>query len=309
MRLLVTGVSGYVGAALVPRLQAAGHEVRGFARTGERVAAAGVTLDDVVLGDAISGAGLARALDGVDAAYYLIHSMEGPSSDAGFADRERRAAVRFAGAARAAGVRRVVYLGGLVPQDGYVSRHLASRLAVEQALLDAVDEPIALRASIVIGARSRSFRFLVRLIERLPVLALPAWRTNRTQPIDGRDVLEFLVRAAGAPAALAGRSYDIAGPDAMTYEQLIGRIAGHMLVARPAIGLGLTLTPFASVIAAAVADEDPGFITPLMESLEHDLLPRHDDAAGAFGVRLHTFDAAVERALRDWEMTEEVAAK
>ena len=308
MRLLVTGVSGYVGAALAGRLRAAGHEVRGFARSQARVAAAGVELDDVVLGDAISGAGLGRALDGVDAAYYLIHSMEGPANT-GFPDLERRAAERFATAARAAGVRRLVYLGGLVPQDGVSSRHLASRLAVEQALLEAAEEPIALRASIVIGARSRSFRFLVRLIERLPVLALPAWRTNRTQPIDGRDMLEFLVRAADAPAVLAGRSYDIAGPDAMTYQELIERIADHMLVARPAIGLGFSLTPVASVVAAAVASEEPGFITPLMESLEHDLLPRDHDAAEAFGVRLHSFDAAVERALREWETTEEVAAK
>jgi uncharacterized protein YbjT (DUF2867 family) len=308
MRLLVTGVSGYVGAALVPRLQDGGHEVRGFARSRERVAAAGLLLDDVVLGDAISGAGLGRALDGVDAAYYLIHSMEG-LANSGFPDQERRAAERFATAARAAGVRRVVYLGGLVPQDGVVSRHLASRLAVEQALLEAAAEPIALRASIVIGARSRSFRFLVRLIERLPVLALPGWRTNRTQPIDGRDVLEFLIRAADAPAALAGRSWDLGGPEAMSYQELIARIADHMLVDRPAISLNFSLTPVASVIAAAVAAEDPGFITPLMESLEHDLLPRHRDAAEAFGVRLHSFDAAVERALREWETIEEVAAK
>jgi uncharacterized protein YbjT (DUF2867 family) len=310
MRLLVTGVSGYVGAALVPRLQDAGHEVRGFARSRERVAAAGVLLDDVVIGDAISGAGLGRALDGVDAAYYLIHSMEtGGNVHSGFQDHERRAAERFATAAKAAGVRRVIYLGGLVPQTGIASRHLASRLAVERALLETAAEPIAFRASIVIGARSRSFRFLVRLIERLPVLALPAWRTHSTQPIDGRDVLEFLVRAADAPAELAGRSWDIGGPEAMTYQQLIARIAEHMLVDRPAIPLGFSLTPVASVIAAAVAEEDPGFITPLMESLESDLLPRHRDAAEAFGVRLHSFDSAVERALREWEMTEEVAAK
>src|SRR3954451_17185852 len=308
MRILVTGVSGYVGAALAPRLQAAGHEVRGFARSPERVAAAGVLLDDVVIGDAISGAGLGRALDGVDAAYYLIHSMEG-SANSGFPEHERRAAERFATAARTAGVRRIVYLGGLVPQDAGASRHLASRLAVEQALLDAADEPIALRASIVIGARSRSFRFLVRLIERLPVLALPAWRVHRTQPIDGRDVLDFLVRAADAPAALAGRSWDIAGPEAMTYQQLIERIADVMLVERRAIRLGFSLTPVASVVAAAVAAEDAGFITPLMESLESDLLPRDHDAAQAFGIRLHSFGSAVERALREWEQTEEVAAK
>jgi uncharacterized protein YbjT (DUF2867 family) len=308
MRILVTGVSGYVGAALVPRLQDAGHDVRGFARAPERVLAAGVQLDDLVIGDAVSGAGLDRALDGVDAAYYLIHSMEGPANS-GFPEHERRAAERFATAARAAGVRRVVYLGGLVPRDARASRHLASRLAVEDALLEAAVEPIALRASIVIGARSRSFRFLVRLIERLPVLALPAWRVHRTQPIDGRDVLAFLVRAADAPAALAGRSWDIAGPEAMTYQQLIERIADVMLVQRPAVRLGFSLTPVASVVAAAVSAEDPGFITPLMESLESDLLPRDHDAAGAFGVRLHSFESAVERALREWEQIEEVAAK
>ena len=308
MRVLVTGVSGYVGAALVPRLEAAGHAVRGFARSPERVTAAGVLLDDVVIGDAVSGAGLGRALDGIDAAYYLIHSMEGPANS-GFADHEARAAERFATAAHAAGVRRIVYLGGLVPRTGAVSRHLASRLAVERALLDAAAEPIALRASIVVGARSRSFRFLVRLIERLPVLALPAWRDHRTQPIDGRDVLSFLVAAADAPAALAGRSWDIAGPDVMTYQQLIERIAEAMLVDRPAVRLGFSLTPVASVVAAAVAAEDPGFITPLMESLESDLLPRDGDAARAFGIRLHSFGAAVERALREWEQIEEVAAK
>jgi uncharacterized protein YbjT (DUF2867 family) len=315
VRILVTGVSGYVGAALVPRLARDGHELRGFARSAERVRRAGVSvggrapgLAELVLGDAVAGTGLEDAMDGVDAAYFLIHSMEGPAGGA-FPEQERRAAANFAQAARAAGVRRVVYLGGLVPEDGQASRHLSSRLAVEEALLAAAPESVALRASIVIGARSRSFRFLVRLIERLPVLALPAWREHRTAPIDGRDVIEFLARAATVPAALTGRSWDIAGPEVVTYGGLIERIAAAMVVERPTLSLNVSLTPVASVVAAAVAGEDPALITPLMEGLESDLLPRHDDAPKAFGVRLHGLDAAVERALREWEQTEEVAAR
>jgi uncharacterized protein YbjT (DUF2867 family) len=229
--------------------------------------------------------------------------------DGAFAAREHASASAFAAAACTAGLPRVVYLGGLVPVGAPLSRHLSSRLAVEEALLAAVPEGIALRASIVIGARSRSFRFLVRLIERLPVLALPAWRSNRTAPIDGRDMLEYLARAATAPAELTGRSWDIAGPDLMTYADMIGRISDAMMVRRPALGLGVSLTPVASVVAAAIAGEDPALIEPLMESLEHDLLPRDGEAAGAFGVHLHSFDAAVERALRDWERTEELAAR
>src|SRR5688572_11033685 len=232
MQTLVTGVSGYVGAALVARLQHDGHQVRGFARSRERVALAGALPDELVLGDVATGAGLEEALEGAEVAYYLVHSMEGAAAGA-FADTERRSAETFALEAAKAGVTRVVYLGGLVPDDAPLSRHLGSRLAVERELLDAVPGSVALRASIVIGARSRSFRFLVRLIERMPVMALPAWRDNRTAPIDGRDVLEFLAAAAGAPAALGGRSWDIGGPDVMTYATMIAGIADAMMVRRP----------------------------------------------------------------------------
>jgi uncharacterized protein YbjT (DUF2867 family) len=305
VQTLVTGISGYVGAALAPRLHAGGHSVRGFAR---RAAGVRAQTDELVEGDALSGAGLDRALDGVEVAYYLIHSMEGPGGRTEFAENEQRAAANFAAAAAAANVRRIVYLGGLVPSDGAISRHLASRLAVEEALLAAAPDSVALRASIVVGSRSRSFRFLVRLIERLPVLALPAWRVHRTRPIDGRDVLEFLAAAATAPADRAG-SWDVAGPDLMTYEQLIERIADAMLVRRPRLAVNVTMTPVASVVASAVAGEDVGLIGPLMESLEHDLLPRDDRAPEAFGVRLHGFDAAVERALREWESEEALRAR
>ena len=306
MHVLVTGVSGYVGAALVPRLRAEGHTVRGFARSAERVRAAGVEVDELVIGNAVTGAGVQEALDGIDVAYYLIHSMEGPAVSGAFAESERRSAESFAEAA--GGVDRFVYLGGLVPAGADPSLHLSSRLAVEDTLLAAARDSIAFRASIVIGAQSRSFRFLVRLIERLPVMALPAWRRQRTQPIDGRDVLEYLVRAATAPPELAG-SWDIAGPDVMTYEKLIHRIADSMLVDRPSLRLGFNVTPAASVVASVVAGEDVGLIRPLMEGLEYDLLPRDERASEAFGVRLHAFDRAVERALRDWESVEELAAR
>jgi uncharacterized protein YbjT (DUF2867 family) len=149
----------------------------------------------------------------------------------------------------------------------------------------------------------------VRLIERLPVVTLPGWRDNRTRPIDGRDVLEYLVRAATLPGA-AGRSLDIAGPDTVTYAELIDKIRDSMLVGRPTLRLGrLTATPLASRIGALVAGEAPELIGPLMAGLETDLLPRDDAAADLFGVRLHSFSAAIERALRDWEAEEELAAR
>ena len=309
MTVLVTGASGYVGSALVPRLQAQGLPVRAFARVPERVRAAGIAPEEVAVGDVATGAGLEDALTGVDVAYYLIHSMEPSTNGEGFDARELRSAQNFAAAARAASVRRVVYLGGLVPHEGRASVHLASRLAVEEELLGAAPEAVALRASIVIGARSRSFRFLVRLVERLPVLALPAWRTNRTQPIDGRDMLAYLV-AAGTSDVVDGRlSLDIAGPEVVTYAEIVDRIREAMLVDRPQLRLGFNLTPVASVVAAAVAGEEHALIGPLMEGLAGDLLPRDNRAAELFGVRLHSFGAAVERALREWEDVEELAAR
>ena len=304
MKVLVTGISGYVGGALVPRLQREGHEVVGLSRDRSR---AQVSVP-VVEGDVLSGAGLRQALDGVDVAYYLIHSMEA-SPDGPFAERERVGAERFAAAAQAAEVGRIVYLGGPVPESGAASMHLSSRLEVERILLGAIPDSVALRASIVIGARSRSFRFLVRLVERLPVLAVPAWHSNRTAPIDERDVISLLIGAATEPA-VAGRALDIAGPDIVTYGGLITRIRDLMLVGRPTINFRrLTVTPIASRVAAAIAGEQPELIEPLMESLATDLLPRNDDAVRLLGVRLHRLDSAIEHALAEWERTEPLAAR
>ena len=176
------------------------------------------------------------------------------------------------------------------------------------ALLDAAPESLALRASIVIGARSRSFRFLVRLVERMPVLPLPAWRDHRTQPIDGRDVLAFLVAARAAEHAHGRLSLDIAGPDVLTYGELVERIRDALLsAARRAPRLHLT--PVASRVAAAIAGEDPRARRPA------DGGPRRRPAAARRPRRRAArrppapLDAAIERALRDWEAVEELAAR
>jgi uncharacterized protein YbjT (DUF2867 family) len=304
MNILVTGITGYVGSLMAARLTRDGHAVRGFARHPERV-----TADvPVIAGDALTGAGLDAALDGIEVAYFLIHSMEPGTADP-FASRERVAAQRFAQAAAAAGVTRIVYLGGLVPADGPRSDHLASRLAVEDILLEAVPRSVALRASIVVGARSRSFRFLVHLVERLPVLAVPAWRNNRTAPIDERDIVELLARAA-TNADVAGERLDVGGPDVVSYGDLIDRIADLMLVDRPALRFKrLTVTPIASRVAAAITGERYELIGPLMESLDTDLLPADDRAAVRLGVRLHRLNAAIEHALAEWERHEPLAAR
>lgn len=356
MRILVTGASGFVGSLLLPPLLWEGHTVRALGRDPARVttalahtlpndAADVATEVEVLRGDTLSGEGLARALDGIEVAYYLIHSMESPlpqitheeptgpqvtlpdplppiapaqgrigrsqknlMSRGSFSAREQTSAQNFAVACSRAGVRRIVYLGGPLPRDRRASRHLHSRASVERILLQAVPDSVALRASIVIGARSRSFRLLVRLVERLPILTLPAWRSFRTQPVDERDIVELLLAASVTPA-VAGRTLDVGGVDVLSYGEMISRIADLMLVRRPVLGLGVNATPLAARLVAAITEEDPELIVPLMESLQGDLLPADDHAAELLNVNLHSFNSAVEHALREWEESEPLTAR
>jgi uncharacterized protein YbjT (DUF2867 family) len=302
---LITGATGYVGGRLLRRLAGEGRPVRTLARVPERVERLpGV---EVRHGDVLTGHGLADALEGCRTAYYLVHSME-PAAGDHFAGRDRRAAEAFARAAAAAGLERIVYLGGMAPA-GAPSPHLGSRLEVERILLDAVPGSTALRASIVVGAGSPSFRVLVRLVERLRVLPLPRWRSNRTQPIDERDMVEFLARTPQTPAA-AGRSLDVCGLDLMTYGEMIERIAEAMGVGRLPLELSASLTPPASAIVAAVSGQPVELVRPLMQSLESDVLPRDaQEAPRLYGIRPRSFERAVEHALREWESLEPLGAR
>ena len=306
---LVTGATGYVGGRLVERLLGEGRRVRGMARDPSRLAA----LEGVepVGADQLTGDGLEAALDGVSTAYYLVHSMESPAGNGGgsFGERDRRAARNFASAARRAGLSRAVYLGGIVPPAGTpLSPHLASRLEVEEILLRALPESVAFRASILVGARSDSFRILVRLVERLRVLPFPAWHLHRTQPVDERDAIEYLARAPLVPDA-AGRSLDIVGPEVLSYAEMIRRIAELMGVGRAPLGLRFNQTPAASAVVSAITGQPLELVRPLMQSLESDLLPRDESAREVFRLRPRPFDRAVEHALGDWERIEPLAAR
>jgi uncharacterized protein YbjT (DUF2867 family) len=306
---LITGATGYIGGRLIDRLLDEGRPVRALARDPARMAARGAV--EVVPGDLVKGTGMSEALDGVEVAYYLVHSMAPGADGAGFADLDRRAAENFARAAQAAGVTRVVYLGGLLPPAGSdhpLSRHLTSRLEVERILLEAAPRSTAFRASIVIGAGSSSFRLLVRLIERLRVLPFPAWRDNRTAPIAEVDAIEYLARAPHTSRA-AGESLDIGGPDVLSYGAMIERIADAMGVGRMPIPLPASQTAAASAVVAAVVGQPVELVRPLMQSLETDLLPRDDRAQEIFGLRRHSLGRAVDHALREWESTEELGAR
>ncbi len=292
--VLITGVTGYVGSTLVPRLQQEDVRLRGFARHADRV-----EHDiEVVEGDASELDDVVRAMEGVDVAVFLMHSMEG---DTDYDDVEHEMARTFVEAGRRCGVRRVVYLGGITPKEDTEggSEHLESRHAVEETLLEGFPEGVALRASLVIGQGSRSFDLLAALVERLPVTALPAWRDHRTNPIDHRDVVEYLARAVLSDQVHGAMTLDVGGATETTYGDLVTRIGELGGNDNPTIGLPLSATPVAARVAAWVTDEDRGLIQPLMESLEHDLIPDDRQARELFGVEPRSLDDAIREALRE----------
>lgn len=304
---LIVGATGYVGSLLTKALVAEGRAVRALSRHPARVGREGLV--ESVRGDVLANEGLDAALEGCDVAYYLVHSME--AAPTSFEARDRQAAENFAAAYRRARLERVVYLGGIEP-SGPLSPHMRSRLEVERILMDRVAGATGLRASIVIGAKSPSFRLMVRLIERIPVLPLPPWRHRRTQPIAERDVIQCLVRTPLIDGT-AGRSIDVVGPEVLTYTEILQGIAGELAIDRPEVDLPIFIAPAFAAVASAIAGADTNLVRALMGSLDSDVLPRSEHAAqemaDLYGITPLSFERAVRRALADWEREEPLAGR
>ncbi len=292
MDVLVTGATGFVGGRLVPALVAAGHDVRVLVRDKTRYD--GPDAVTVHEGDLLEPGSFDAALDGVETAYYLVHSMK---AGADFEQRDRAAARNFVDAASTAGVSRAVYLGGLGEEGEDLSRHLKSRREVESILGEGSYDLTTLRAAIIIGHGSASFEMVRQLASRLPLMITPRWVQNECQPIAIDDVISYLVGLLEHPET-AGETYEIGGPDILTYGEIIQQTAGVMGRIRPLIIPVPVLTPkLSSYWVGLVTDADPAVARPLIDGLKNAVIVRDDSIREIIDVELTPFKTAVERAL------------
>lgn len=279
-RCLVTGATGYIGGRLVPELLAAGHRVRCLARTPEKLRDYPWAGDvEIVRGDVTDARSLAPAMRDIDVAYYLVHAL---TAGDGFEETDRRAATVFGEQARAAEVGRIVYLGGLTPSDvpeRELSPHLRSRAEVGRILLASGVPTTALRAAVIIGSGSASFEMLRYLTERLPVMVTPSWVSTRIQPIAVRDVLRYLVGSARMEREV-NRTFDIGGPDIVTYRDMMQRYAEVANLPHRLILPVPMLTPRLSSHWIGLVTPVPRSIArPLAESLRYEVVCREHDIA------------------------------
>jgi uncharacterized protein YbjT (DUF2867 family) len=288
--VLLTGATGYVGGHLAPELLRRGHDLCCLVRDPRRAALPARA--EVAQGDVLDEATLAPALDGIETAYYLVHSMGG---DGDFAARDRAGATAFGRAARSAGVSRIVYLGGL---EGGESEHLRSREEVARILAAAVPRTVHARAAMVIGAGSASFLILRHLVERLPAMVCPRWIDTRTQPIAVRDVVGALA-ALASPDTPAPSEVQLGGADVLGYRDMMRRYAAVAGRRAPLVVRVPVLTPrLSSYWLGLVTPVDAGVARPLVQGLSAEMVVHtrpppgiNDDPLG--------FDDAVREALHE----------
>jgi uncharacterized protein YbjT (DUF2867 family) len=296
MKILVTGASGYVGRQLVERLADAGHEVTCMVRDRSRTGAFHGKQGRVVEADALHPETLSAAFEQIDIAYYLIHSMSGHED--GFEERDRRAAYNFATAAKRAGVRRVIYLGGLAAAGTTVSSHLKSRHETGAALRKFGPPLIEFRAAVIVGNGSISFEIIRCLTERLPVMICPRWVVTRTQPIAIDDVLAYLVAALDLRGCVE-QPIEIGGATIETYRSMMLTYARQRGLKRWLLGVPVLTPRLSSYWLDLVTPFSPAVSRPLIEGMRSESICTSALAAHLFpGIHPISYDAAVAKALQ-----------
>jgi uncharacterized protein YbjT (DUF2867 family) len=293
--ILVTGVSGYIGGRLVPRLLELGYRVRCLARDPARLQGrAWQTSVEIVGGDVLQPDSLAQAMQGVTAAYYLVHSLAG---GADFHQRDMTAAQNFCTAAKAAGIKRIIYLGGLAEATLNLSEHLRSRQQTGDALRTAGVPVTEFRAGVIVGSGGLSFEMIRYLTERVPVMICPRWVYTRTQPIGIREVLEYLARALAVPES-SGRIIEIGGAEIVTYGEMMSIYAEVRGLKRWMVPVPV-LTPRLSSYWVHLVTPIPAVIArPLIEGLRNESIVHHPSALQLFpNIQPVGYRTAVEDAL------------
>lgn len=294
--ILVVGATGYLGQRLVPRLLASRYRVRALVRSVDRARAVLPSSCELYPGDVLAAETLPEALRGVAAMVYLVHTMTDADHD--FEASDRSGANNVGRLAAEAGVRRIIYLGGLGDPRTKLSRHLRSRQEVGTILASHGVPTTELRAGPIIGAGSASFEILRTLVERLPVMAHPRWVATRCQPIAVDDVLAYVLAALAEPRS-AGRVLEIGGPDVLTYGEMMRHVSGLLHLRRFTISVPLLSPRLSSYWIDVVTSMPASLARPLVEGLSSEMIVRDPLAQELLPLPLSSFDIAARRALAE----------